>query len=1174
MKILRLDLEAFGPFQGKTLELSAGKEGLHLIVGPNEAGKSSALRALKALLFGIDERTTDDFLHKYDRLRLGATVRDGDGSTLAFVRRKGRKNTLRRADDTPIETAELDRFLGGLDASTFSTMFGIDHAGLVAGGQEVLEGKGDLGEALFAASSGMTGLRDVETSLRSELEALFKPRGQNQEINKLIKEIDDLRERMKGLQLSSDEWSRQDEGLRSAEQAKSDLEEQLRQRRKEQGRLVRIRGALPHVARRDELRAELAKLASVVPLSADFGERFRAAEQDRARHQGLRDVAHKELAALVAQLNAIAVPTAVLAESETIEHLHQKLGAHRKAQDDLPGVVAMQKSDEHEARDLLEQLGQPRDLQAAGKLRLRVDETKAIRELGRSLISSDTEIKSARSNLARLERQIEELKRTRADCGSLVDVEPLRRAVKQARNQGDLEKTLAEAEAELARLDRQADQELAKLPGWSGSREALQRLSAPLAATIASAEAELKSLHDRRQRIQIERERTEAKVRELEARLRALDLAENVPTVDDLARGRARRGEGWRLVRQAWLEGASGEAEPGFVGEFAPGRSLADAFEQSLAQTDDLADRLRREATRVAQKAEYLAESAGLKQEVASHTTAQAELSATIEAFRTGWNQQLHAQGLPALDPAELRGWLQIRDAVLQHDLAATNQRLARDRIAQEVASHQGRLVEALGPLDAGSITPPCSFTALIDRAEAFVERTDDRRKQVEAIDKNLDEARRQSAEQQSQLAELEADRQTQIETWTRLMERIGRDATATPQQADEYLEKIDALNNHMNNIKGFQARVDGIHRDAEQLSGEVQAACQRVAPELVEQPLERAVKQLHQALQDARVLKQKQETLLIRRAAEEAKQREAEEAVADALTRLEQLCREARRDDPDQLHPAQLDDLKRKQTEAELRHCEETLRDQAAGLTVDAFVQDARTIDPDELGLKIESIDTEVVALDAHRSTLDQTIGEHRNWLKSHQGSAEAANLAAEIQCRIAELRAKVDDYAALQFALDVLRRGVERFRQAHQDPLLQSASRYFAELTADSFCRLQIDEDDQGKPALRGVRPTGEELGVEQMSDGSCDQLYLALRLASVESWIEHHEPVPFIADDILLKFDDARAVAALKALARLSAHTQVIFFTHHEHLRRLAETHLSADVCFCHCLDRQGR
>jgi uncharacterized protein YhaN len=82
--------------------------------------------------------------------------------------------------------------------------------------------------------------------------------------------------------------------------------------------------------------------------------------------------------------------------------------------------------------------------------------------------------------------------------------------------------------------------------------------------------------------------------------------------------------------------------------------------------------------------------------------------------------------------------------------------------------------------------------------------------------------------------------------------------------------------------------------------------------------------------------------------------------------------------------------------------------------------------------------------------------------------------------------------------------------------------------------------------------------------MSDGTLDQLYLALRIASLEHYFGAHDPAPFIVDDVLLNFDDERAAAALTALNALSARTQIIFFTHHQRLVELAGAHTQAAVC----------
>jgi len=121
---------------------------------------------------------------------------------------------------------------------------------------------------------------------------------------------------------------------------------------------------------------------------------------------------------------------------------------------------------------------------------------------------------------------------------------------------------------------------------------------------------------------------------------------------------------------------------------------------------------------------------------------------------------------------------------------------------------------------------------------------------------------------------------------------------------------------------------------------------------------------------------------------------------------------------------------------------------------------------------------------------------------------------------------------------------------------------------MTCGAFSGLRADLDEQGKAVLVGIRTEScSSVNVTQMSDGTCDQLYLALRLASLETWLNRHEPMPFIVDDILLNFDNQRALATLERLIELSTKTQVIFFTHHHHLVELAQRHLTNDKLFVH-------
>jgi uncharacterized protein YhaN len=78
-----------------------------------------------------------------------------------------------------------------------------------------------------------------------------------------------------------------------------------------------------------------------------------------------------------------------------------------------------------------------------------------------------------------------------------------------------------------------------------------------------------------------------------------------------------------------------------------------------------------------------------------------------------------------------------------------------------------------------------------------------------------------------------------------------------------------------------------------------------------------------------------------------------------------------------------------------------------------------------------------------------------------------------------------------------------------------------------------------------------------VDAMSEGTTDQLFLALRLAAVEQSVAAGITLPFLADDLFVNFDDERAEAGFRVLAEVAKSTQVLFFTHHPHLVAIAKS-----------------
>ena len=104
-----------------------------------------------------------------------------------------------------------------------------------------------------------------------------------------------------------------------------------------------------------------------------------------------------------------------------------------------------------------------------------------------------------------------------------------------------------------------------------------------------------------------------------------------------------------------------------------------------------------------------------------------------------------------------------------------------------------------------------------------------------------------------------------------------------------------------------------------------------------------------------------------------------------------------------------------------------------------------------------------------------------------------------------------------------------------------IKRASEIFQRLTLNQFAGIKTDySSNTDQPILMGIRESDNTgLTTNQMSDGTRDQLYLALRLASIERYTQPR--LPLILDDILINFDDERSQATLSILGELSQNNQ---------------------------------
>ena len=201
MRIDRIDLIRFGHFANRGIEFPPEQPDYYVIYGNNEAGKSTLLRGISSLLFGVPARTPDVHSCKASELRIGATISDGEKS-FSFRRRKGTSGTLLNLNDGQIDEGSVAGFLRELDRDRFEQFFGLNHQRLREGGEELLRGKGDIGSALFQAA-GLLDLRGLREGLDAEARELFAPKSRTKVINSAIDEYRQARSEARRLAISA-----------------------------------------------------------------------------------------------------------------------------------------------------------------------------------------------------------------------------------------------------------------------------------------------------------------------------------------------------------------------------------------------------------------------------------------------------------------------------------------------------------------------------------------------------------------------------------------------------------------------------------------------------------------------------------------------------------------------------------------------------------------------------------------------------------------------------------------------------------------------------------------------------------------------------------------------------------------------------------------------------------
>ncbi|MGC5777314.1 AAA family ATPase [Methylobacterium sp. NFXW15] len=1155
MRLLNLSFERYGAFTDRTLTFRPDAR-LHVVLGANEAGKSTALSAVTDLLFGFGKATPYAFLHDMPSLRIGAEIVAADGRRLAFRRRKGNARTLVDAADAALPDDALAPFLGGLTRPVFCRAFGLDAEALRKGGKEMVAVEGEVGASLFAAGSGLRGLTELQAELDGQAETIFTPRkAGHRTFYQALDRWQDSRKAERETGLSTADWRQLNEAIDAAGADLDTLRAERSRLAAARARLERLKRAGPVLAEIDALEARLAEDPLTVEADGAWimrlGEALaecRAAEAEATR-------AAAALARARSEVEALPQVPPLAERAEEILEAFRGIGRYEKDGADLPRVTA----DTDRAVQILDRLCTrvglaDREALAASlptdAARVRIE--RLLRE-GRDLDAAETQA-ARQAEAARAE--CERLTREGEAAGAALDPAPLR----------EMLRPFARLREVLARRDEFED---GLRTSVTLQRNRIGRLTPPVADAATLARAPLPSgevvttyqaLLDGKAR---ERERASdrhaaalRRVAEIRARLAEREAERPVATQERLDALRAAREEAFAPLREALL--ADRTANPADLG----------AYERAVAAADRLADERAADAARVAAHAADLHRLAGAEAEADEEARALAAIDGELDEGEAAWRAEWAGVGLVPASPAEMVRWLAEAQVAIEAEQDILEQGINRDRLTAQIEAARAPLaalservgLEPLSGLEIGGV-----LERIEARLAALATRWEAEREKIGRLD-----AARQAADRfAAALDEAQTRRAAWREAWGQALSALGLSSGAGLDEAEGALsawrEVPDALDRHAE----LARRAAGIARDREAFRTAAAGLVADLAPDLAEMSPGPGLRTLHGRLEAAQAEAVRRTELTRLQDAAGHAAGEAARGAEAARDRLSSLVAERLSEaGPDSLDGiaalhARLDARERLRVDlAKLRS-----RDLAAagdGVPEADLRAGLAETPPEaiEAGLAALAAEAEEVE-DRSRVVYSDRERDLARRLELEGGTGAELALATRKGAE-AEMQEAARSWAVLRLAGLMLGAAVAKHRAGQQDPMIARAGDLFRRLTGDAFAGLAQSYDEDDTPRLVGRRASGgEPVGIEAMSEGTRDQLYLALRLAHLEDYAGRAEPAPFVGDDLFSTFDDARTAHGLETLAAIGGSVQPILFTHHRHVADIATARLGAAV-----------
>lgn len=365
MRIVSMQVQGFGSLRERQLDTDSP---LVLFYGANEAGKSTLMGFVRAVLFGFPTRQSR--LERYEPLGGGAhggalTLLDEQGQLIRVERYDAPAAGGRRAsaglvkvtlgDGTTGGEDLLNTLLGGLSADLFRSLFAFGLTEL----QELRTLQTDeLSGYLYSAGLGVSGsaIMEAERKLTAQADGLYRPRGRNQEMNRLLKELEGLEQSLRRSRDPAADYDRLHVERRSAEERIAALEGQQESLRAELHKLGLAGKARSGWIRLRQIGQELAALPALAGFPEHASSRLDALEAELERIHAERARLLLRQMSLTTQLRAIELMPDLLEHQTGLNHCLEQAATYEENKRSVDQMRVEQEHQRAQVDRLLKQI--------------------------------------------------------------------------------------------------------------------------------------------------------------------------------------------------------------------------------------------------------------------------------------------------------------------------------------------------------------------------------------------------------------------------------------------------------------------------------------------------------------------------------------------------------------------------------------------------------------------------------------------------------------------------------------------------------------------------------------------------------------------------------------------------------------------------------------------------